>query len=213
MAIHNVVYPLDVRSMAATPVWPVDVIKMGGGAEQRILLQSDSKREYEGGHGILTIADAQVIHRFFSARRAQVFGFKLVDKSLFQAVGQPFGTGGGIGSTNQLIVNEGDATNAYNREIYLPKPGTVQIFGNAALKTEGVNYTLNYGTSAAGGLVTWLTSVSGQALTWTGEFYIPVRFDVSSLPDIEILYMMSSNTGGVQGPTVPMVEIDFPSEW
>jgi uncharacterized protein (TIGR02217 family) len=213
MAIHDIVYPLDVRSMAATPVWPVDVIKMGGGAEQRILLQNDSKREYEGAHGILTIADAQAVVKFFNGRRAQLFGFKLVDKSLFQAVGQPFGTGGGIASTNQLIVNEGDVTNAYNREIYLPKSGTVQITAGVTLKTEGVDYTVNYGTSAAGGLVTWLTSVSGQALTWTGEFYIPVRFDTASLPDIEILYMMSSNTGGVQGPTVPMVEIDFPSEW
>jgi uncharacterized protein (TIGR02217 family) len=212
MAFHDIAYPLDVRSMAATPSWPVDVLKMGGGAEQRVLLQGDSKREYEGAHGILTIADAQAVVKFFNGRRAQLYAFKLIDKSLFQAVGQPFGTGGGVGSTNQLVVNEGDTTNAYNREVYLPKSGTVSILAGVTPKVEGTDYTLAY-NGATGGLVTWLTSVSGQALTWTGELYIPVRFDVGSLPDIEILYMMSSNTGGVQGPKVPMVEVDYPSEF
>lgn len=212
MAFHDIAYPLDVRSLAATSSWPVDVMETGGGAEQRVLLAGDSRREYEGAHGILSIADAQTAVKFFNGRRAQLFSFKITDKSLFQAVGQPFGTGGGVSSTNQLIVNEGDSLNAYNREIYLPKSGTVQIFANATLKTEGVHYTIAY-NGATGGLVTWLVDVTGQTLTWTGEFYIPVRFDVGSLPDVEILYMLSSNTGGVQGPTVPMREVDYPSEW
>src|SRR6185503_7794923 len=98
------------------------------------------------------------------------------------------GTGGGIGSTNQLIVNEGDSLNAYNREIYLPKSGTVHVFAGITEKVEGTHWTLAY-NGATGGRVTWLVDVTGQALTWTGEFYIPVRFDVGSLPDVEILYM------------------------
>lgn len=185
---------------------------MGGGAEQRILLQNDSKREYDGAHAVMSLVRAQEIVKFFNGRRAQLYAFKITDKSLFQAVGQPFGTGGGVGSINQLLYNEGDASNAYNREIYLPKPGTVQIFANATLKTENVHYTVAYNGST-GGTVTWITSVSGQTLTWTGQFYIPVRFDTSSLPDIQLIVQRSSTDFLTQGPVVPMVEVDYPSEW
>lgn len=200
------------RSISATPTWPVDIIKLGGGGEQRILLQGDSRREYEATHSTLTLAQAQQIVEFFNGRRAQLHSFMVKDKFLFQATAEPFGTGGGIGSTNQLIYDEGDATNSYIREIYLPKSGTVEIRANAVLKTEGVDYTLNY-TGASGGLVTWLVSVSGQTLTWTGEFYIPVRFDTNSLPDIEVIFLRSNNTGAASGPTVPMREVDYAAEW
>lgn len=212
MAFHDVVLGVDVSALRSTPTWPVDIIKLGGGGEQRILLQGDSRREYEATHSVLTWTQARDIVKFFNARRAQLFSFKVKDQSLFTVTAEPLGTGGGIGSTNQLTLNEGDVTNAYNREIYLPKSGTVQIRANGNLKTEGVDYTLAY-TGATGGLVTWLVSVSGQTLTWTGEFYIPVRFDVSSLPDIELIVQMSENVGLAQGPAVAMREVDFLGEF
>lgn len=212
MAFHDVIYPIEVQSLSATPVWPIDVIKMGGGAEQRILLQGDSRREYEGAHSTLTMPQAQSIVEFFNGRRAQLYSFKIKDKTLYKATAEALGTGAGIGSTNQLIYNEGDATNAYNREVFLPKSGTIEIRANAALKTEGVDYTLAY-NGATGGLVTWLTSVSGLTLTWSGEFYIPVRFDAKSLPDITLFFLAENDRAAFKGPVVPMVEIDYPSEW
>lgn len=203
---------MEVRSLQGTPKWRVDVIELAA-AEQRIILDTDSLRDYEAAHSTLTLQQARDILKFFNGRRGPGHSFKLRDKLLYQVTLEPFGTGGGIGSTNQLIINEGDASNAYNREIYLPESGTVQIRANSTLKTEGVDYTLNYGTSAAGGLVTWLTSVSGQTLTWTGNFYVPVRFVTESLPDIEIIMFRANNTGAVSGPTIPMKEVDFVGEW
>jgi uncharacterized protein (TIGR02217 family) len=185
---------------------------MGGSNEQRVVLQPDSMRQYEAAHSTITLAQARSVYKFFNGRRAQTHSFKLRDKLLYQVTAEPFGTGGGVASTNQLIINEGDAANAYNREIYLPESGTVQIRAGVTLKTEGVDYTLAY-NGANGGLVTWLTSVSGQALTWTGNFYVPVRFDVSSLPDIEMIQYRSNNTGAATGPVIPMVEVDYPGEW
>jgi len=201
-----------VRSISATPNWPVDIVKLGGGGEQRILLPTDTKREYDARHSTINQTQAKDIVEFFNGRRGQLHSFKVYDIFLHQATGEPFGTGGGIGSTNQLIYDEGDSANSYIREIYLPKSGTVQIFAGVTLKTEGVNYTLNY-NGANGGLVTWLTSVSGQTLTWTGEFYIPVRFDVASLPDLEAIAQLSSTQFKASGPTIGMTEVDYPSEW
>lgn len=200
------------RSISATPNWPVDVIKLGGGREQRILLPADSRREYDAIHSTINQTQAKDIVEFFNGRRAMLHSFKLYDVFLHQATGEPFGTGGGISSTNQLVYDEGDTANSYIREIYLPKTSTVQIFAGVTLKTEGVDYTLNY-NGANGGLVTWLTSVSGQTLTWTGEFYIPVRFDAPSLPDIQAIALLSGGQLRATGPSIPMIEVDYPGEF
>jgi len=159
-----------------------------------------------------TTADNRLILKFLNARRGQLHSFKVRDLMFYQVQTEPFGTGGGIGSTNQLTVNEGDASNAYNREIYLPESGTVQIRANGVLKTESTDYTLNY-TGANGGLVTWLTSVSGQSLTWTGNFYVPVRFEVDSLADVELIAMTSATGGKTRGPSAPMIEVYYPGEY
>lgn len=212
MAYHDLVFPFSVRTLNATPAWAVDIIKLGGGGEQRVLLQGDSRRHYEFNFSHIKLDKVREVYEFFNGRRAQTHSFKIKDNTLFKATGEPFGTGGGIASTNQLVIDEGDATNSYIREIYLPKSGTVHIFAGVTEKIENTDWTLNY-NGASGGLVTWLTSVSGQALTWTGEFYIPVRFDVGSLPDISLVMYQSNDTGAAVGPSVPMVEVDYVSEF
>lgn len=211
MAFHDLLFPKEVRSLAASPLWPVDVIKTNV-SEQRVILQPDARRQFEAVHSTLTIAETRDILRFFNGRRGPGHSFKVRDKILYEVTLEPFGTGGGIGSTNQLIINEGDSLNAWNREIYLPEPGSVTIRANGTLKTEATHYTLAY-NGATGGLVTWLQSVSGQTLTWSGRFYVPVRFDIQSLPDLEVIMLRSNNTGAVTGPTIPMIEVDYPGEW
>lgn len=212
MSFADIAFPFEVRTLNATPAWPVDIIKLGGGGEQRILLQGDSRRHYEFNFPHILLSRVREFYEFFNARRAQTHSFKIVDKTLWRATGEPLGTGGGVDSTNQLIIDEGDATNSYIREVYLPKSGTVHIFAGVTEKTQGVDWTLNY-NGVNGGLVTWLTSVSGQTLTWTGEFYIPVRFDTGSLPDVSLVMYTNNDTGAAVGPSVPMVEVDFKSEF
>jgi len=215
MAFHNAPFPLTVAALGAAPSWPVEVIQLGGGAEQRFTPAGDALRVYNAATAITKIADFDAIVQHFNGRRAQLFSFPLKDLTLWHpTTPEPFGTGGGIGSTNQLILNEGDAANAYNREIYLPKTGTIQIRAGVTLKTEGVDYTLAY-TGATGGRVTWLTSVSGQALTWTGEFYIPVRYDIGALPEAEVFAMLNLAAGtGLRRPAnIPLVEVRYLAEW
>ena len=215
MAFHNAVFPLTLAALGASSQWPVEVIQLGGGSEQRFTTAGDALRAYNAGTAITHISDFDSIVQHFNGRRAQLFSFPLKDLTLWHRTApEPFGTGGGVASTNQLVLNEGDATNAYNREIYLPKSGTIVIKAGVTTKTEGVDYTINY-TGANGGLVTWLTSVSGQALTWTGEFYIPVRYDIGALPEAEVFAMLNLAAGtGLRRPaSIPLVEVRYPAEW
>lgn len=59
-----------------------------------------------------------------------------------------------------------------DRLIQKPVQGTILIADGGTLKTETTHYTVDYAT----GLVTLLFSPTG-ALTWGGEFDVPVRFD------------------------------------
>lgn len=211
MAFHDILFPVEVRSLSATPSWPVDVIKTAA-AEQRISGRPDSLRQYEAAHSTLTFAQARAIYKFFNGRRGQLHSFKLRDKLLYQATAAPIGTAGGPTSTMQLLIDEGDAANSYLREIYLPESGTVVIRAGVTVQTEGVDYTLNY-TGANGGKLTWITDRTGQVITADFNFYVPVRFDVQSLPDIEMIRYRSNNTGSATGPIIPMLEVDYPGEW
>jgi len=212
MAFHNAVFPLTLAALGAAPSWAVDVFQLGGGAEQRVATQGDALRRYNAASAISKIADFDQVTHHFNGRRAQLFSFPVKDVTLFKVTLEPLGTGGGIGSTNQLTLNEGDATNAYNREIYLPKTGTIHVFAGVTEKIEGTDWSLAY-TGATAGTVTWITSVSGQTLTWTGEFYIPVRYDVGELPEAEVFAMLSSTVGLRRPVSIPLVEVRYKSEF
>lgn len=212
MAFHDVLFPKALASLSGGPTWATDVMRFGNRAEQRVALQGDARRRYELSLSHITDAEYRSVIKHHNARRGMLHSFPLQDEFSKSVTSEPLGTGGGIGSTNQLTLNEGDASNAYNREIYLPKTGTVQIRANGNLKVENTDYTLAY-TGATGGLVTWLTSVSGQTLTWTGSFYVPVRYDVDELPSPTIVALLT-NGAVVSGPkSIPIVEVNYVGEF
>ncbi len=211
MAFHDTVFPVEVRSLQGTPKWRTDVIELAA-TEQRVILDTDALRDYEALHSTLTIEQARSILRFFNARRGPGHSFKLRDKVLYVATAEPIGTAGGVASTMQLIINEGDSLNAWNREIYLPEPGSVVIRANGNLQVEATDFSLNY-NGANGGKLTWITNRSGQIITADFRFYVPVRFVAESLPDIEIIMWRANNTGAVTGPTIPLKEVDYAGEW
>jgi uncharacterized protein (TIGR02217 family) len=212
MAFHNNPFPFTLAALGAAPGWAVDVVELGGGSEQRIGLAGDARRRYNAGTAISKVSDFDDIVHHFNGRRSMLHSFPIKDVTLYRATLEPIGTGGGVGSTNQLTINEGDAGNAYNMEVYLPISGTVQIFAGVTLKTEGVHYTLAY-TGATGGLVTWLQSVSGQALSWTGEFYIPVRYDIEQLPEADVFAYLGGTQYLRRPANIPLIEVRYPAEF
>jgi uncharacterized protein (TIGR02217 family) len=197
-------FPVTLARESATPYWEADVIRTGTGHEQRNAPWSDALWKIEAATPTLTLAQYRSIYRHFNARRGMVRGFYLTLRTSYTTTTEGFGTGDGSTTAFQLIVNEGDSANAYNREIYKPVSGTVLIYDNASLKTETTHYTIDYAT----GIVTFLVApVNTHALTWTGEFRIPVRYDVKELPKPELMLWTSGSTGIVSGVSIPLCEI------
>lgn len=209
----GVPFPLELAALTPKTTWSTTVAMMGGGSEQRNQNWNDARRRYDASTAqTLTLASLQSIEKHFNARRGRTRAFALRDRSSFRATTEALGTAAGIGSTMQLQVAGGDSLNAYNREIYLPESGTLSVFANAVQKTEGVHWSMAY-TGALAGTLTWLASFSGQSITWSGDFWVCVRYDLDEFPDSELFMWTSGTTGLVKGPAIPLLETRYPDEF
>lgn len=217
MAFLYSIFPLELAAMDSQDTWEDTVIELGGGGEQRAILWSDSKRMFNANTAQnVTLVQLASMRKHFNAVRARGYGFPIRDRSFFQATTEPFGTGDGATTAFQLSINDGNSDNAYNREIYLPENGTIHIFDNTVEVVQGAGAgkcQISYSGSTAG-LVTFGTvPVAAHSLTWTGSFYLPVRYDVKSFPSTKLFIWNSNNTGLAQGPNLPLKEIRYSAEF
>lgn len=197
------IFPYEAKSLSSKSGWNTSVVRVGGGAEQRNANYSDALRRYDVAMGIKTLSNWQTLEKFMNAVRGQLHGFRYLDRANYLASVEAFGTGTGAQTAFQLTKNDGNAANAYNREIYKPITGTIQIFDNAVLKTETTHYTINYNT----GVVTFVVApTSGHTLTWSGQFHVPVRFETDFLPEYDV-FLVDANGAGLAEGSVTMTEI------
>jgi len=201
------IFPFELAHLGSGSGWRTDVVVTASGAEQRNGVWLDALRKFNATTGIKTLADVQTIQKHFNGRRGQLRAFPILDRSSFIiTVQENFGTGTGSATAFQLTLNEGDSANAYNREIYLPISGTLAIFDAGSPVTEGAGagkFTCNYGT----GVITFGTApVNGHALTWTGQYYTPVRYASDQFPSIDLFVFRADKTGLATGPDLLLQE-------
>ena len=155
------------------------------GQEQRIKVWAKCRARYDIGYSVLEsddpVGNYQAILQLFYGHGGQFRAFRFKDWSDYQAINQNFGIGDGVDTTYQLyktydpslILLNTPGSITYTREIYL-------LATAPTIKVNGV-LTTDY-TISATGLVTFTSApANGHALTWTGEFDIPVRFDTDYL--------------------------------
>ncbi|HEX5704882.1 MAG TPA: DUF2460 domain-containing protein [Pyrinomonadaceae bacterium] len=217
MAFDNQVFPLSLSALTPRSGWSTTVVELGGGTEQRNVNWSDARRQYDAKLAEnFALTDFIAVEKFFNARRGRGRSFPLRDRSSFRATAEALGTGDGSTTTFQLKVAGGDASNAYQREIYLPETGTYTIYDNGTPVVEGVGagkFQLAL-TGATAGLVTFGTApIAAHVLTATFDYYIPVRFDLDNFPDATLFIWTTGTTGLVKGPSIPLIEVRYASEF
>lgn len=134
---------------------------------------------------------------FFYVRRGKAYGFRFKDWVDYQLTAENIGTGNGVLTAFQITKTYTDAGGSYVRNIYKPVSG-IAVYLNGVLQTITTHYTINLST----GVITFVTPPSAAvAVTVTGEFDVPVRFDTDSL-DVTLQWI---EAGQVQG--IPLVEL------
>jgi uncharacterized protein (TIGR02217 family) len=206
---HETRFPLAIsRGAVGGPERRTDIVVLGSGAEERNARWADSRRSYNAGYGIKSLADLDAVLAFFEERRGRLHGFRWRDPIDHKSCGptqspsaldQTLGLGDGVRTQFKLVKGYGGAFARYTRHITKPVATTVIVAVNAIIEpaaTHSIDHT--------SGLVTFLPGHApplGAAVSAGFEFDVPVRFDTDKLE----ISMSGFRSGAI--PAIPLVEI------
>jgi len=206
---HDVRFPTSV-SFGATggPERINEIVLLTSGVEHRNARVSRSRRRYDAGTGVRSLADLQEIVDFFEARRGSLQSFRFRDpfdrkssagEAAVSALDQNLGLGDGSRLRFPLVKVYGEGADAYRRVIVCPVASTLKVaidgvdvaLGNVAFdaSTSEIAFVPGYGPG------------SGQAVTAGFEFDVQVRFDTDQLS----LSLAAFRAGQI--PSIPLVEV------
>lgn len=183
-AFHEVRFPTDISyGSAGGPEFSTEVVELASGHEKRNINWTYSRERWNVAYGVKRQEDLDALIQFFYARRGRAHGFRFKNHADFQASLSEIGTGDGSENEFQLVKNYDDVGGLYDRKISKPVNGTLHVFIDGVEQMSG--WTANYTT----GLITFsVPPGSGDVITATFDFDIPMRFDTDHLPQSLVTY-------------------------
>ena len=210
MSFHDVRFPAAIaRGASGGPERRTEIVVTGSGAEQRNTRWYASRRRYNAGYGIKSLADIHDVVAFFEARRGRLYGFRWKDHADWKSCApdaspdpgdQAIGTGDGATATFQLVKSYGTGAEAYLRTITKPVSGTVRV----AVDGNEVASPADFSVDALTGTVSFEAGsipASGVGISAGFEFDVPVRFDA------DLLEVNLAAFGAGQIPDIRLVEV------
>ncbi len=206
---HDVRFPTGIAFRSSGgPERKTEIVALGSGHERRNQRWADSRRRYDAGYGVRSLADIHAVIAFFEERRGRLYGFRWRDRTDDASAppgteptpfDQAIGTGDGSAATFQLIKRYGGAFAGYDRVIAKPVAGSV-VLAVASVQVASSDVAID----AATGRVTFSAGhvpPSGAVVTAGFRFDVPVRFDSDELT----INLAAFEAGEI--PSIPLVEI------
>lgn len=216
MQFVDIEFPRRIAMGAQRTVgWRTALVQTSSGLEVTDQQWSRARYRFELALAVRTATDFDdVVDHFHSVRgRARSFPFRdILDYRVDASRGVLLDDGDSPTTGYHLAKRYGTGATRYERRITRPKNGTVQIYRLRGVTTTDItgSSTITYGTAdAGGGWVTFTpgTVVAGDVLSWSGEFYVPSRYDVDELP----AQIVNRRRGGgdrlVQADGIPVCEV------
>lgn len=207
---HEVRFPVDIaRGAHGGPERRTEVVLLASGYESRNSRWADSRRKYNAGLGIKSIAHLDEVIGFFEERRGRLFGFRFRDPLDHLSCSpdlqptpfdQEIGVGNGTQSQFQLRKRYGTGGNPYFRTIDKPHAASLTVAVAGQPVSEDVEYTIDITT----GILSFLPNAipdAGALVTAGYEFDTPVRFDT----DVLVVNLSAFNAGDI--PDIPLIEV------
>ena len=209
-AFHEILFPLEVALGASGgPERVTEVVTTASGREERNTRQADSRRRWDAGYGVKSLAALADVVAFFEERRGRLYGFRWRDRLDHSSappghaatpLDQVIGTGDGMRATFALTKTYGGLHAPYARAIAKPVAGSVRVAVNGVERIEGTHFSLD----ATRGEITFaVASVpAASAVVSAGfSFDVPVRFDTDFLE----VNLTAFAAGDI--PRIPVIEI------
>jgi uncharacterized protein (TIGR02217 family) len=213
---HEVRFPTAIAFGASGgPERRTDIVSLASGHEERNSRWADSRRRYNAGYGVRTLADLHAVIAFFEERRGRLYGFRWKDRvdcasclpgATPAATDQAIGEGDGETATFQLAKTYGGLHAPWTRAIAKPVAGSVLVAVDGTAVDPG-----GWSCDATTGVVTFAPGAipgAGAIVTAGFEFDVPVRFDSDRLG----VNLATFAAGDI--PSIPLVEIRMVNgEW
>ena len=187
MAFKENVLPVDVRpGSTSTPAFRTTVKQLRGGGEYRTQLWEHPLRTFEIAYGTRSVEriESELQTFLFDVSKGALNGFRARDWSDYTATDEQCGVGDGTTFWFRMYKRYA----SYQRRILKPDPSTVTIKVNGTTVSPDA-----WAIDADNGVVVFLSPPStGNIVTWSGQFHVPVRFMDDTLP-----VGMSIHTKGV----------------
>ncbi|MEP9348702.1 DUF2460 domain-containing protein [Xanthobacter sp. KR7-225] len=206
---HEVLFPIEVALGASGgPERVTQVVTTATGREERNTRQADSRRRWDAGYGVRTLAALSQVVAFFEERRGRLHGFRWRDR-LDHSSGPPgcaptpldqrIGTGTGVRRDFALSKTYGLLHAPYARPIAKPVAGSVRVAVDGMEAPPAA-----FAADLASGLITFAADAApadGAAVTAGFLFDVPVRFDTDFLE----VNLSAFAAGDI--PRIPVIEI------
>jgi uncharacterized protein (TIGR02217 family) len=157
------------------PQFSTTIVATSAGIESANVNWQQERGRWEFGERVFDQAELRELGAFFRRVRGKAVGFRFKD---FSDCDIDTFSSGTLVPTQEPLVFEmyktyGDDNSSYSRRIYKPVEGTINVFVDGVEAEAFVDYET--------GTVEFGTSVGDGELSWSGEFDVPVRFDVDQL--------------------------------
>jgi uncharacterized protein (TIGR02217 family) len=207
---HETLFPLDIALGAAGgPERATEIVTTLTGREERNTRLAHSRRRWDAGYGVKSLAQLSAVVAFFEERRGRLHGFRWRDRldhssavpgAAVTPFDQALGAGTGARTRFDLAKTYGGTHAPYVRPIAKPVAGSVRVAVNGAERTAGTHFTLD----PTSGTVTFLAGhvpASGASVTAGFLFDVPARFDTDFLE----VNLTAFEAGEI--PRIPILEI------
>jgi|SRR5882672_2324906 len=193
------------------PGYSTSILPLKSGFEQRNQQWAAGRMSWDVGQVTKTLTQFGPLLSYFRAVNGKTHGFRFKDFSDFtdsmpsgsgaSGVLGLSGLGDGVTTVFQMVKNYTVGALTDQRLIRKPISGTCAFFdAGSPVTPSAVDYTT--------GLVSFSGApTAGHALTWTGEFDVPVRFDIDKM-NYEIVNRQGA--GGqllIAWATIPIIEL------
>ncbi len=202
---HDVLFPLDIAlNSEGGPVRKTEIVALVSGHEQRNAQWAHSRRSWNAGYGVKSMADIEKVTAFFEARRGRLHAFRFRDPFDHQSapygkavtpLDQAIGAGDGTALNFPLMKTYASGGAEYRRRIAKPVAGAVRV---AVGGVETAAFTADDTT----GVVTFAVAPPAGAVVTAGYLFdCPARFDADALR----INLAAFRAGDI--PSIPLIEV------
>lgn len=202
---HETLFPLDIAlNSEGGPMRKTEIVALVSGHEERNALWADSRRSWNAGYGVKSMADIEKVTAFFEARKGRLYGFRFRDpfdhqSSAYGAAPSPtdqiLGTGDGARLAFALVKTYANGGASYARPIRKPVAGTVRASVDGA-------ETFAFTADETAGTITFAVAPPAGAIVAAGFFFdCPARFDADALR----INLAAFRAGDI--PSIPLIEV------